>query len=62
MMMMMMMMMMLIPSLLSVLGHNTDLDEAQLCKSKSLNDLINLGPSPGVKRKMRDQVREGTEY
>ena len=48
--------MILIPPLLSILGHNPDLDEALLCKSKSLNDLTKLSPSPRERRKIRDQV------
>ena len=50
--------MLLIPPLLSILGHHPDLDpEALLCKSKSLNDLTKLSPSPRERRKIRDQVR-----
>lgn len=48
--------MILIPPLLSILGQNPDLDEGLFCKSKSLNDLTKLSPSPRERRKIRDQV------
>ena len=47
--------MILIPPLLSILGHNPD-PESLLCKSKSLNDLTKLSPSPRERRRIRDQV------